>query len=271
MSRLFNFSRWWTLLYWIFIILKLFLPGWVWRARVTTFLENWKCQGIMQLSGKCQGIDLLSGECQRKYCAVFQCHSELSLVVYVKMWICIFYQSFIKKNFHKSSCVSSVSSHLISKASNLTIVPNLIKISQTVFEISQFLDFSRWQPSTILDLFGVYLDKWRVVGGLYPHVENIYMLQMCMHCSRLSNTCTNAIAGENVRCWVSFVLFNISKACYLFCQFLVISCQWLLYYVLCNPSVLWRCWLGVRKGIRPVKNWVVGCWRGCLHGVQTCI
>ena len=22
--------------------------------------------------------------------------------------------------------------------------------------------------------------------------------------------------------------------------------------------------LGVRKGIRPVKNWVVGCWRGCL-------
>ena len=33
----------------------------------------------------------------------------------------------------------------------------------------------------------------------------------------------------------------------------------------------WCCWLGVRKGIRPVKNWVVGCWHGCLHGVQTCI
>ena len=30
------------------------------------------------------------------------------------------------------------------------------------------------------------------------------------------------------------------------------------------PSVLWRCWLGGRKGIQPVKNWVVGCWRGCL-------
>ena len=28
--------------------------------------------------------------------------------------------------------------------------------------------------------------------------------------------------------------------------------------------VLWRCWLGRRKGIRPVKNWVVGCWRGYL-------
>ena len=31
------------------------------------------------------------------------------------------------------------------------------------------------------------------------------------------------------------------------------------------PSVLWHCWLGGRKGIRSVKNWVVGCWRGCLE------
>jgi len=30
------------------------------------------------------------------------------------------------------------------------------------------------------------------------------------------------------------------------------------------PSVLRRCWLGGRKGIRSVKNWVVGCWRGYL-------
>ena len=28
------------------------------------------------------------------------------------------------------------------------------------------------------------------------------------------------------------------------------------------PSVLWRCWLVGRKGIQPVKNWVVGCWHG---------
>ena len=30
------------------------------------------------------------------------------------------------------------------------------------------------------------------------------------------------------------------------------------------PSVLWCCWLGGRKGIHPVKKWVVGCLRGCL-------
>ena len=31
------------------------------------------------------------------------------------------------------------------------------------------------------------------------------------------------------------------------------------------PSVLWCCWLGGRKGIQPVKNWVVG----CLHGYRS--
>ena len=33
-------------------------------------------------------------------------------------------------------------------------------------------------------------------------------------------------------------------------------------------SVLWRCWLGGRKGIRPLKNWVVGCWHGYLSGAR---
>jgi len=32
-------------------------------------------------------------------------------------------------------------------------------------------------------------------------------------------------------------------------------------------SVLWHCWLGVRKSIRPVKNSVMGYWRGYLSGV----
>jgi len=35
-----------------------------------------------------------------------------------------------------------------------------------------------------------------------------------------------------------------------------------------SPSVLWRCWLGGRKGILPVKNWVVGYWCGYLSGAR---
>ena len=41
---------------------------------------------------------------------------------------------------------------------------------------------------------------------------------------------------------------------------------WLFIYIM--PSVLWRCWLGGRKGIRPVKNRVVGYWHGYLSGAR---
>jgi len=40
------------------------------------------------------------------------------------------------------------------------------------------------------------------------------------------------------------------------------SLLWLL------PSVLRCYWLGGRKGIRPVRNWVVGCWHGYLSGTR---
>ena len=33
-------------------------------------------------------------------------------------------------------------------------------------------------------------------------------------------------------------------------------------------SVLCCCWLGGRKGIRPVKSWVMRCWRGYLSGAK---
>ena len=34
------------------------------------------------------------------------------------------------------------------------------------------------------------------------------------------------------------------------------------------PSVLLHCWLHIRKSIRPVINWVMRCWLGCLSGVR---
>ena len=39
-------------------------------------------------------------------------------------------------------------------------------------------------------------------------------------------------------------------------------------FIYLRPSVLWCCWLGGRKGIQLVKNWVVGCWRGYLSGAR---
>ena len=37
---------------------------------------------------------------------------------------------------------------------------------------------------------------------------------------------------------------------------------------LCVPSLLWHCWLGVRKSIWPIKNWMMRCWCGCLSGAR---
>ena len=57
---------------------------------------------------------------------------------------------------------------------------------------------------------------------------------------------------------------DVAFGCCYYCSLLLLCNM----YVLCLPSVLWRCWLGCRKGIRPVKNWVVGCWCGCLSGAR---
>ena len=58
--------------------------------------------------------------------------------------------------------------------------------------------------------------------------------------------------------WRPFLFYSMQ------CLSMIDVCFW---FCLLKPSVLWRCWLGSRKGIRPVKNWVVGCWHGniCLE------
>ena len=40
------------------------------------------------------------------------------------------------------------------------------------------------------------------------------------------------------------------------------------FFIQILPLLLWHCWLGGRKDIRPVKNWVVGSWRDYLSGVR---
>ena len=44
-------------------------------------------------------------------------------------------------------------------------------------------------------------------------------------------------------------------------------------FLIITPSVLWRCWLGGRKGIRPVKKLSSGvlAWLSVWSEVQTCI
>ena len=44
--------------------------------------------------------------------------------------------------------------------------------------------------------------------------------------------------------------------------------MWLLSTVTVVTSVLRHCWLGGKKGIQPVKNWVMGYWCGYLSGAR---
>jgi len=58
--------------------------------------------------------------------------------------------------------------------------------------------------------------------------------------------------------WITFVTSTNHSCGHL--QVSVILCIF--------PSVLWRCWLDSRKGIRSVKTCVMGCWRGYLSGAR---
>jgi len=69
--------------------------------------------------------------------------------------------------------------------------------------------------------------------------------------------------------------------CLQFCQYGIIGafswvlCEYNTWFIFCSllPSVLWRCWLGGRKGIRPVKKLSGGvlAWLSDWSKVQTCI
>ena len=65
-----------------------------------------------------------------------------------------------------------------------------------------------------------------------------------------------------------FAFLPGEHSCSVFSSVLKQIKQRILSCVVCVPSVLWRCWLGGRKGIRPVKNWLVEYWHGYLSGAS---
>jgi len=86
------------------------------------------------------------------------------------------------------------------------------------------------------------------------------------------------IDNKNVlKRWVWPISFRVAKMQiqFMLCSYFTVITyntnlhfSWSVYCTCTLPSVLWHCWLGGRKGIRPVKNWVVGCWRGYLSAAR---
>jgi len=83
----------------------------------------------------------------------------------------------------------------------------------------------------------------------------------------------------NYWCQVVICVHNCHRSVYAWISLLQASLQtsthtWQhLFYFCVPPSVLWRCWLGGRKGIRPVKNLSGGvlAWLCVWSEMQTCI
>jgi len=78
------------------------------------------------------------------------------------------------------------------------------------------------------------------------------------------------LSMEDSRWWENWSLKHMASAVQhlstTYCYFPLTDTK--LYCLVYRGIVHWRCWLGSRKDIWPVKNWVVGCWRGYLSGVR---
>ena len=107
----------------------------------------------------------------------------------------------------------------------------------------------------------------------------------CINCMLVSATATdeverltreNAALREEVeqlkRELVAAEVQNGGICCITLCLMVIFLANlgWLFFpwFLFLFPSLLWCCWFGGRKGIWPVKNWVVGSWHGYLSGAR---
>ena len=86
------------------------------------------------------------------------------------------------------------------------------------------------------------------------------------------SVCTRTCSGEDVLqlVWLHVVIVCMSICHTCLIQFLLLHQCLQCFYL---PPVLWRCWLGGRKGIRPVKklSGEVLAWLSVWSEVQTCV
>ena len=74
----------------------------------------------------------------------------------------------------------------------------------------------------------------------------------------LPSVCLSSVSYQP---FLSYALVHFQNTVWL-------ACLSAFYIVNCHASVLWYCWLGGRKSIRPVKIWVTWCWHGYLPGAR---
>jgi len=121
---------------------------------------------------------------------------------------------------------------------------------QLEWHVSCTVTFISWLPALMLQVDGECGD-WKSAAA-----SSVWRERHCL----LRTT------SERVSLTKLFVFIYILSASVLVA--VVIDANFLLSNFLLLPSVLWCCWLGGRKGVWPVKNWVVRYWHGYLSGVR---
>jgi len=107
-----------------------------------------------------------------------------------------------------------------------------------------------------------YYEAWRRFGRL-PWKQ---LLQPTIEMCRDGYQVQRQLA-DDIRRKESFIRRTPSLRYVIIIIVIIIFCEWkalsvfsLLYLRLAVSSVLWHCWLGNRKGIQPVKSWLLVCW-----------
>jgi len=142
----------------------------------------------------------------------------------------------------------------------------LSRSTEVRVKVTWYLNFQKWRFSKSISsaIFQPINETWYDVRGWWDiHVDMTFKVILGQgqgeEMTSVSIRTIYFLTGQ-----VSLLCNKLLHTQLLYSLPLIINDISLLVSNACVPSVLWRCWLGGRKGIRPVKNWVVGCWRGCL-------
>ena len=133
--------------------------------------------------------------------------------------------------------------------------------------VARLLKTPVWKDLLIASVSGI----WRKMVRICQYQIYLLMLSLDWQAGMLFYSYRSTWSPTYLlcQCWLSLcqrVCWSTFTICYLCCS--MPSVHMPSVHMPSIPSVLWHCWLGGRKGIRPVKNWVVGCWRGYLSGVR---
>ena len=116
----------------------------------------------------------------------------------------------------------------------------------------------------------------------FPYMENTFSCHRCQPSSVNAPACCCYAVSAYRHIGVSAIWHSQLIVHFIYCLWTVYMCLhvyiymyirihiYMPSYTLYMPSVLWRCWLGGRKGIRPVKNMMDGGGRHWLVRMEWC-